>query len=141
MNVLDISTIQTTMDKSANWFENIQNEMNWDDPEKAYVGLRAVLHSLRDRVYPDEAIHLGSQLPMLIRGIYYEGWKYSDKPETIRDKEEFLDKIRNHYDNNTDIDPEKISKAVFSTLSKNISEGEMDHILNNLPKEWKDLWS
>jgi len=31
--------------------------------------------TLRDRLTVDEAVNLGAQLPMLVRGFYYEGWR------------------------------------------------------------------
>ena len=45
-----------------------------EHPHKAYLALRTVLHALRDRLTLEEAVQLGAQLPMLVRGFYYEGW-------------------------------------------------------------------
>jgi uncharacterized protein (DUF2267 family) len=38
-----------------------------------------MLHALRDRLPPEIAVHLSAQLPMLVRGIYYEGWKADER--------------------------------------------------------------
>jgi uncharacterized protein (DUF2267 family) len=42
--------------------------VSWDDKYRTYRLLRATLHALRDRLPAQEAVHLGAQLPMLIRG-------------------------------------------------------------------------
>jgi len=36
--------------------------------------LGAVLHALRDRLQIGLAVHLGAQLPLLVRGLYYDQW-------------------------------------------------------------------
>ena len=45
------------------------------DRRSAYRALRSVLHVLRDRLTPEQAVHLGAQLPLLVRGIFYDGWR------------------------------------------------------------------
>jgi uncharacterized protein (DUF2267 family) len=60
----------------------------------SYLALRAVLHTLRDRLIVDEAIDLGAQLPMLVRGFYYENWQSVGKPLKYRHKEEFLNQVK-----------------------------------------------
>ena len=40
------------------------------DHRSAYRALRSVLHVLRNRLTPEQAVHLGAQLPLLVRGIF-----------------------------------------------------------------------
>ena len=64
-----------TLQKTNVWLNDIMNELDWQEhPYKAYLALRTVLHTLRDRLTIEEAVQLGAQLPMLVRGFYYEGW-------------------------------------------------------------------
>ena len=53
--------------------------MDWDDKHRAYRLLRATLHALRDRLTAHEAVQFGAQLPMFIRGFYYDGWHMRDR--------------------------------------------------------------
>jgi hypothetical protein len=56
------------------WLKELMELMGWEDRHRAYHALRVVLHALRDHLTIDEVVTLGAQLPMLVRGFYYEGW-------------------------------------------------------------------
>jgi uncharacterized protein (DUF2267 family) len=110
-----------------------------DDPHLAYGALRVVLHSLRDRLPVDEAVDLAAQLPMLIRGLYYEGWRTSGKPVRAG-KEEFLAAIRQHFASNvTKPDAEVLARVVLGVLVRHVSAGEMRDVRGVLPKELREL--
>jgi len=80
-------------------------ELQSEDRQLAYAALRATLHALRDRLTVEEAVQFGAQLPMLLRGMYYEGWTPSGKP-LQEDREEFLAHIQEHFGSNLDMEPE-----------------------------------
>ena len=63
------------------------------EKREAWKALRAVLHTVRDRLPLDVAVHFGAQLPMLIRGMYYEGWEPSKVPIKMT-RESFLAAIQ-----------------------------------------------
>ena len=69
-----LEVFDASLQKTQVWLNDLMSELGWEEkPQKACLALRTALHSLRDRLTNEEAVHLGAQLPILIRGIYYEG--------------------------------------------------------------------
>ncbi len=140
MSMTGLEVFDKTVHTTNNWLKDLLFELNWEDRHRSYLALRACLQSLRDRLTVEEAADLGAQLPMLIRGIYYEGWKPSATPDKIKSKEAFLKKIRGYFPDGLDADPENIARAVFKMLYHRISEGEILDIKQLMPPELEELW-
>ncbi len=129
-----------TLHKTQIWLNDIMTDLEWhEQPHKAYLALRTVLHALRDRLTIEEAVQLGAQLPMLVRGLYYEGWTLKNKPHKERHKEDFLDHIKEVFKEDYTSRPESIARAVFKTLARHTSEGEISDVKNILPKALHEL--
>ena len=131
------STIQTT----NIWLNDILERLGWQDRYRAYHALRAVLHALRDRMTVDQAAALGAQLPMLVRGFYYEGWHPGGKPIKERRREDFLAHIAAAFRDDPGVDPERVTRAVFQVIAKHVTPGEIRHVKLGLPGEIRSLWS
>lgn len=141
MTISDLDFLETTAQKTAEWVRGIKEELGWDNNRQAYHALRAVIHTLRDRLPVNEAVDLGAQLPLIIRGSYYEGWTPNDKPEKIRHIEEFTQSILEKMEwDTTGMDGEEIARAVFAVMADHVSEGEVEDVKSNLPKEIRELW-
>ncbi|MEQ8821652.1 MAG: DUF2267 domain-containing protein [Sumerlaeia bacterium] len=138
---LPVTTLDETIHKTQIWLKDLTNRTGFRDEEEAFKAIRAVLHSVRDRITINEAAHLGAQLPILLRGVYYEGWRPTDTPKTTRDKEGFLEMVREELHRNAiQIDPEIASSAVFRLLNDHLSEGLQEDVKSMLPKEVRELW-
>lgn len=136
-----ITAFDSTLHKTNVWLKELQEELDWkpSDHQKTYHALRAVLHVLRDRLTPQEASDFAAQLPMLIRGFYYEGWNPSRTP-TSDNREEMLAKIAEHFETDASVEAETITRAVFKVVQKHVSEGEVEDIKAALPKSIRELW-
>ncbi|MDR3638475.1 MAG: DUF2267 domain-containing protein [Isosphaeraceae bacterium] len=130
------STYQTT----NLWLKQLMAELGWDDAHRAYHALRAVLHALRDRLTVEEAVDLGAQLPMLVRGFYYEGWVPAGKPLKERKKEDFLAHIAAEFRHDPEVFPEAVAWAVFKVLESRVSAGEIRDVAHVLPSDIRTLW-
>ncbi len=139
MSLTGLAVFDETLHKTNTWLKEI-GEMLGSDRREAYQALRAVLHCLRDRLKIEEAAHLGEQLPMLIRGIYYEAWRPAGKPQQIRSREEFLALIDTRLPNTALVNREDAVRAVFQALENHVSAGEIGHVVQSLPKEIRALW-
>lgn len=140
MSATGLATFDTTVQESNLWLKSIMHRLGTGDRQLAYIALRATLHALRDRIGPENAVHLGAQLPMLLRGLYYDGWHVAGTPTRERHKLDFLDHIRQELGGRFDMDPEAAARAVFETMWAHIDLGEIAKVMNVLPKEVRELW-
>jgi len=134
------STLARAVQQTQEWLKELRDNGDLADEGAAYSVLRAVLHQLRDRLTPEEAIDLAAQLPLVVRGVYFEGWRPGRTPEKkVRTKREFLDgvtaKLRPHT-----IPVEPAVRDVFALLTHHCDPGEVADVIGQLPPEVKELW-
>ena len=129
-----------TLQKTVHWCERVAHHMGSSDVTRGYRVLRSVLHALRDRLPPDEAGQLGAQMPMFVRGFYYEGWDAGKEPQRYRNREEFLARIANDVPDLDPIQRERAATAVFAVIDEEICGGEAKQIRRLLPEEIRELW-
>jgi len=140
MSATGLDVFDTTLQKTHSWLNEVMRLMGWQDKHKAYQAVRVTLHALRDRLSVGEVAQLGAQLPMLIRGFYYEGWRPDGAVLTTRHKEEFLAPIAEHFRSDPEVDAERIARAVFAVLAARIAKGEIEDIQHVLSKQLRVLW-
>jgi uncharacterized protein (DUF2267 family) len=139
MTEMHVTPFESTVHTTNVWLKELSEELEWTDHHRAYHALRTVLHALRDLLTIEEVADLGAQLPMLIRGLYYEGWNPNRKPPEKRKRETFLDRIREAFPNDPAIYPEAMAWSVFKILQKHVSAGEIKDIKHVLPKNVRVL--
>jgi uncharacterized protein (DUF2267 family) len=140
MSATGLDVFDTTLQKTHQWLHDTMRLLDCTDRRKAYLALRATLHALRDRLTVEEVAQLAAQLPMLVRGFYYEGWDPTGKPLKLRSREEFLARIAQELKGVEDLDPETLALAVFAVLERRLSEGEAEDVKYALPAEIRELW-
>ena len=125
---------ETTLQKTHVWLADIMDRLEWNDRRRAWAALRAVLHVLRDRLAVEEAAALGAQLPLLVRGAYYEGWRPSGKHERIRTEDDFFERVATELRGYDYVDVEEVTRVVLDTLAEHVSLGEAEHLTRVLPR-------
>ena len=127
----------STLQKSNDWVDQVARLMEWDEQRMALRALRIVLHAWRDRIPHDESAQFAAQMPTLIRGIYYEGWRPSETPDRRLDRSELLLDLEEAF---PESDPETVCRAVCKVLSEHVSAGEVEDVRAALPKPLRELW-
>jgi uncharacterized protein (DUF2267 family) len=125
------------VDKTNRILRQIEEAYGWPKERRnqSYAALRAVLHALRDRLTVDEAAHFGAQLPMLVRGLYYDGWDPSRAPKKMH-RDDFLDQVRREmppYE--VEGGMERLVHMVAQALRLYITDGEWEDIKSQMPKD------
>jgi uncharacterized protein (DUF2267 family) len=140
MSATGLDVFDTTVHKTNAWLKEEAEALGIPDRHAAYAALRATLHALRDRLTVEEVAQLGAQLPMLMRGFYYEGWNPTDKPVKARHRADFLDRVAQELRGNAAVNPEDAARASFRVLAGHVTDGEIQDVKQMLPTEIRDLW-
>lgn len=128
-------TIQTT----NIWLDEIMDRTG-PDRQLAWKVLSEVLHKLRDRLQPGLAAHLGAQLPLLVRGVYYDLYEPAKQPADVGTAEEFVHEVAKWLSDARAVDPKEAIEAVFGVLERHISAGEIEKVRQALPRSIRELW-
>jgi uncharacterized protein (DUF2267 family) len=139
MSNTGVSTIDRTVGLTLRWVDEVCAEMGDADRAHGWNALRAVLQNLRDLVDSDEAVQLGAQLPLLLRGLFYEGWNPLRPVPPQRDREVFLQAVQ-HGLGSARIDAQEAVRAVFKVLGRRL-EGEAEQARARLSEPIRSLWS
>ena len=140
MSTTGLPVFDTTVQETNLWLKGVMEGLHTDDRHLAYLALRATLHALRDRVGPENAVHLAAQLPMLLRGLYYEGWRLAASQTKERTQADFLEHVRSELPRGSALDPNVAARAVFGVMWEKLDLGEVGKVIDLLPEELKELW-
>jgi len=142
MKFTGFEVLDATIQRSNAWLNELMQELNWTDRRQTYVAFRCVLHALRDHLSPKDAVYVGEQLPMLIRGFYFEHWDVSGKPPSLRSRNDFFSYVSGHLSRHGQhgSNAETITRAVFRFLNRKATDGEIEDIQHVLPRALTDLW-
>lgn len=120
------------------WLNKVAKYLGTQDRNRAGRIFRAVLHAIRDRLPVGEATHLGAQLPIIWKGIFYDGFRPNREPVKIRHQQDWLeficskDGIAQSADFPTPDDAKFAFEAVMQALHELLSPGQYEQIKKDL---------
>ena len=140
MSAKGLEVIDHTVQQTHEWVNELTERLDWASHREALRLLRVTLHMLRDHLKLDESAQFAAQLPLLIRGMYYEGWVPKNTPVKQRHAAEFVAAIETQVGDVLDYrGPEDIT-TVFRLLNVKVSRGEVADVRSSLPGEIRALW-
>lgn len=139
MTATTIHSFAHAAEQAQQWVNELCADLGWSE-RRAYRLLRSVLHTLRDWLQPDEMADLAAQLPVLVRGVYFEGWSPSEAPPAERGKADFIARIDADFAEDIIHDTEAAIAAVFRLLDRHVSSGEISQVRASMRKSLRKLW-
>ena len=121
-------------------YSRVSVEAHIDTLEEARRATAAVLHALHDRLTPDEAAHAAAQLPRELKTLWGGGQPPLDRPLKLH-RREFLERVRLQAGLLSMAQAEQVTDAVFAALKDQLSDGEVDDIMAQLPRDLKRQWA
>jgi uncharacterized protein (DUF2267 family) len=136
-----VDVFEATIQKTINLLDDICGEFGWPEERRfqAYKALRSVLHEVRDRLTVTESANFAAQLPMLVRGFYYEGWKPESVPKKVH-RQEFLDEVQRAFHLAVNGGPERLVNGVLRALSRHIEPRIINDIRKEFPADLQSLF-
>jgi uncharacterized protein (DUF2267 family) len=139
MSANGLDVFDRTLETTHIWLNEICNDLG-PDKQVAWKVLSTVLQKLRDRLTLNLAAHLGAQLPLLIRGVYYDQFEPGHMPSEHRNRADFVGEVAEWLSDTRPVDPEEAIRSVFRVLSRHISEGQINKVRDALPKSLRQMW-
>jgi uncharacterized protein (DUF2267 family) len=139
MSATGLEVFDKTLHTTNTWLDQIMRDLG-PDRKLAWHALGAVLHALRDRVPLALAVHLGAQLPLLVRGLYYDQWRPSEEPPRFRSADEFLAYVQKGLTGIRPVNAEVAAQAVLRVINHYVDPDEAEKIRNSLPERIRALW-
>ena len=108
-------------------------------PEFAEQAAVSVLCALEQRLIPEEAKDLEAQLPIKLLNLLTRCDRHHDLAPVKYSREQLLEMVAADLNMKPD-EVEPIIRAVFATVRERVSEGEIEDVIQQLPREFHDLW-
>ncbi|SCL35852.1 Uncharacterized conserved protein, DUF2267 family [Micromonospora nigra] len=128
------SAFESSMDKTNVILKEIEQAYGWPKEQRnqSYAALRTVLHLLRDRMPVAESVEFAQQLPVLVRGIYFDGWQPENVPIKLN-RDDFLYEVRQGFPYDVQGGPEQVVRVVLDTLRRHVTQGEWQDVKSTMP--------
>ena len=140
MSAQGLESIDHSVHLTHEWINELAERLGWVSKRSAWRLMRVVLHRIRDHLLIDEVAQFSAQLPLLVRGAFFEGWVPKHTPIKERHAADFTGAIDllmadvEEYRGKQDI------VCVFALINNRISDGEVTDVRRCLPEDIRGLW-
>ena len=130
MSASGLDVFDRTLETTHVWLNEICNDLG-PDKQVAWKVLSTVLHKLRDRLTINLAAHLGAQLPLLIRGVYYDQFEPGHMPSELRSRDDFVGEVDRQGDQPIGIPVARHGKRQRSAVRSRIRRPRRETVLSD----------
>jgi len=140
MSATGLEVFDKTLQTTNIWLDEIMAEIG-PDRRVAWKVLSVVLHKLRDRLPVELSAHLGAQLPLLVRGVYYDQYRPAAQPTGAKTLDAFVEDVADWLSDTRQVDPKAAIDAVFGVLSRHVPQGQLAKVRQALPESLRSSWA
>lgn len=140
MSATGLQVFDRTLQITNIWLNEI-SEATGADRKLAWAVLGGVLRVLRDRLPATVSANLAAELPLMVRGGYYDHYQPVRQPTGLRNSEQFLEEVEQQLVGQKPVEVAEAARAVFGVLTRHIAPGEIDKVRHSLPEDIRRrLW-
>tara|TARA_R110000787_G_scaffold112500_5_gene221414 strand:+ start:1807 stop:2238 length:432 start_codon:yes stop_codon:yes gene_type:complete len=140
MTAQGLEVIDHSVHLTHEWINELAGRLGWSSKRSALRLLRVTLRRIRDHLMPDELAQMSAQLPLMVRGLFFEGWVPKLTPIKERNVEDFVTFIGTQMADAAEYRGRDDIKCVFDLLNARLSRGEVEDVRATLPTAIRDLW-
>jgi uncharacterized protein (DUF2267 family) len=139
MATTGLEVFDRTLHTTNLWLDEISAEIG-PDRHLAWHVLGAVLRSIRDEMLVEQSAHFAAQLPLIVRGAYFDQYRPAAQPASDRSHDDFIARINHELAGSRPVNADQAAMAVMRTLNRHITEGQVKKVRDSLPKGVRALW-
>jgi uncharacterized protein (DUF2267 family) len=139
MSANGLEVFDRTLQITHIWLDEIIEDLG-TDRQTAWRVLGAVLRVLRDRLPPGLSAHLSAELPLLVRGAYFEQWRPGEETLKLRTLADFLERVSAGLAHGKPIGSLDATRAVFAVLNRHLDRGQSEKVGHALPADVREFW-
>lgn len=135
-----IPALEDALRDAQGWLASAGHRINTRSSQVALACLRGTLHTLRAQLDVRRAIEVGERLPLVMRGVFFDGWDPHDAPPPAATKDEFVGRVAADNGRNPRIKAERAAKAALEVIFERLPAAVTARIVERLPENLRELW-
>ncbi len=139
MSTAGLEVFDKTLQTTNIWLDEVMQAVG-PDRKVAWHVLGAVLRTLRDRLPSEVAAHLGAQLPLLVRGAYYDEFRPGHVAARLHTEDAFLAVVAEDFGGVRPVNVRTATARVLAVLERHVAPGLADKVKAALPAHVRTLW-
>lgn len=140
MSSQGLEVIDHAAQTTHEWAGELAGRLGWASKRSALRLLRVTLREIRDHLQVDELAQFSAQLPLLIRGMFFEGWVPKRTPLKDRSADGFVQRIETQLGVTEEYRGAEDIPYVFHLLNAHLTAGEIGDVRANLPDALRAFW-
>ncbi len=132
--------LKTALAEAERWIDAFMELLGWHDRDKSYRALTGAMHAFRDSLPWDEAAQIAGCLPIVLRGLFLEGWHPTSPSLPLANRSVLLERVHDSVHRELGIDPEQVLRGFLALLAQRLPPSELEDAKAVTPDELRALW-